>query len=217
MNYKRFYIPSVMIVLLIMACFVGIPFSKHSKMPGPIRTLSKSEWQNLLANGHRVGPKSAPVTIVEFSDFLCTHCKEFNEVLEQYRKDYPKQIQVVYHNFPLPQHPYSRKLAASAECVAKTGNYGKYYSLLFSKQNSIKELSLDSLAKEAGVKDLSAFKGCMKDPGINTIVQHDIQLGMNIGLMQTPTLVINRVMYSGALTYQQLSEAVDYVTQSKSN
>jgi len=206
-----------MIVVLIMASFIGIPFRHQAEMPGPIRTLSKSEWENLLVSGHRVGPKAAPVTIVEFSDFLCTHCKEFNEVLEQYRKDHPKQIQVVYHNFPLPQHPYSRRLAASAECVAKTGDYGKYYSLLFSKQNSIKELSLDSLAKEAGVKDLNAFKGCMKDPGINNIIQRDIQLGMDIGLMQTPTLVINRVLYSGALTYEQLSEAVDYVTRNKTD
>lgn len=206
-----------MILALIMACIIGVPFRHRSEMPGPIRTLSKNEWGSLLVGGHRVGPKSAPVTIVEFSDFLCNHCKEFNEVLEQYRKDYPKQIQVVYRNFPLPQHPYSRQLAASAECVARSGNYGKYYSLLFSRQNSIKELSLDSLAREAGVKDLSAFNGCMKDPDINNTIQHDIQLGMGIGLMQTPTIVINRVLYSGPLTYEQLSEAVDYVTRNKMN
>jgi protein-disulfide isomerase len=206
-----------MIVALIMACFIGIPFRHRSEMPGPIRTLSKSEWENLLASGHRVGSESAPVTIVEFSDFLCPHCKEFSEVLEQYRKDHPKQIQVVFHNFPLPQHPYARRLAASAECVAKTGDYGKYYSLLFSKQDIIKELSLDSLAKEAGVKDLNAFNGCMKNPDITNTIRHDVRLGTDIGLMQTPTIVINRVMYSGGLTYEELSNAVDYVIRNQTD
>lgn len=203
------------IIALILFMISGMSFHGIAQMPGPVRTLSQSDWNTLLASGHHVGPKSAPVTIVEFSDFLCTHCKEFNEALDLYRKDNPGQIQIVYHNFPLPQHAYSKKLAASAECVAKMGNYERYYSLLYKNQDGITKLSLDSLAVKAGVKDVKAFNGCLSNQNVLNTIQHDVDLGEKIGLMQTPTIVINRVLYSGALTYQQLSEAIDFVTHNK--
>lgn len=215
MSSKRFYVTSTAVIFLIIAFFIGKPLSQGSEMPGPIRTLSKTEWSLLLKSGHRVGPDSAPVKIVEFSDFLCPHCKEFEEVLDQYRKDHPGQIQVIYHNFPLPQHPYSMKLAVSAECVARTGDYGKYYSLLFQNQSGIKEMSIDSMAQKVGVKNLDAFNGCMNEPSVRNKIKQDMSLGMDVGLMQTPTIIINKVFYSGGLTYQELSDAVDYVTHNK--
>lgn len=215
MKSKHFYVMSIVIIALMIAFPVGRYFA-GSQMPGPIRTLSNGEWLDLIGSGHRVGPDSAPVTIVEFSDFLCTHCREFAETVELYKKDNPGKIKMIYHNFPLPQHQYSVKLAASAECVGQVGDYEKYYSLLYQNQDQITSVSLDSLARKAGVKDLKAFKGCMTDSGVMKKINRDKQLGMKIGLMQTPTIVINKVMYSGALSYQELSQAVDYAIQSES-
>ncbi len=212
MKSKRFYVLSTVVVALFMIFSAGKYLAK-SEMPGPIRTLSNGEWLDLIGSGHRVGSESAPVTIVEFSDFLCTHCREFAETLELYKKDNPGKIKMIYHNFPLPQHQYSVKLAASAECVGQVGDYEKYYSLLFKNQDQIRSVSLDSLAKKAGVKDLDAFKGCMANSAVMQKINRDKQLGMKIGLMQTPTIVINKVMYSGALSYQELSQAVDYAMQ----
>lgn len=202
------------IILLGMILFlIRQSSSVRTTPPDPIRTLSEAEWHRVLAGGHRMGSDSASVTLVEFSDFLCTHCKHFLDVLDLYRQDHPGQLQIIIHTFPLPQHPLSRKLAASAECVAKMGNFGEYYSLLFKNQDHISQQPLDSLAKVAGVRDMDAFHGCLREDATINEVRHDWELGREIGLIQTPTIIINRDMYSGPLTYRELSQAVDYALE----
>src|SRR5262249_30059551 len=53
--------------------------------------------------GPAKGPVSAPVTVVEFSDMQCPHCKQIAPVLEQVLAQEPN-VHFVFQNFPLPAH-----------------------------------------------------------------------------------------------------------------
>lgn len=211
---KRENIFSISSILILLLLF--IPVSRLSGQKGPVRTLSQAEWNRILQGGNHIGPKTAPVTIVEFADFQCPDCRMFAQVLDQYRSNHPDQLHIIVHNFPLRQHPQAVTAAESANCVAKSGDFAMYYSLLFDNQNRFYTEPWDSLARLAGVKDIDSLNGCMKTDSNKNSIRRDMQLGMNIGLMETPTIVIDRVLYSGALSYDELTQAVNYAIQSGS-
>lgn len=65
------------------------------------------------------GPDQARLTIVEFSDFQCPFCSKAVDVVKQLRKQFPKDIRVVYKQFPLDAH--SEAAMASEASLAAAG------------------------------------------------------------------------------------------------
>src|SRR5690242_18843618 len=70
------------------------------------------------ATGPSRGPANSPVTIVEFSDMQCPHCKSAQPTIEKLMQDEPN-AKLVFENFPLPMHDWAAKAAAYNVCVAK--------------------------------------------------------------------------------------------------
>ncbi len=217
MKRNRFF--SVVAVILIGLC-TAVFWLPHSRKPAvqgndPLKTISKSEWETLLKGGNQFGPKEAPVVLVEFSDFQCPYCRMFEQVLDKYRDAHPDRIRVIMYNYPLNQHPQSHIAAKAAECVAKTGNYERFHRLLFANQDRFASQPWDSLARLSGITDTAAFHGCLRDSAIARSIKHQIKLGDEVGLYQTPTIIINRDFYSGTLSYPKLVQAVDRAMKSQ--
>ncbi|MES2931045.1 MAG: thioredoxin domain-containing protein [Patescibacteria group bacterium] len=81
---------------------------------------------------HIRGNANASVTVIEYSDFECPYCKQFQPVMERIVTESNGNVAWVYRNYPLHQHSFEKLVAA--ECVAKIkGNdaYWKYADLLF--------------------------------------------------------------------------------------
>ena len=57
-----------------------------------------------IGNSAVIGPKDAPVTIVEFVDFQCPYCARFHPLVLEAIKAYPDKVKAVIKNFPLPFH-----------------------------------------------------------------------------------------------------------------
>ncbi|HUC88546.1 MAG TPA: thioredoxin domain-containing protein [Candidatus Paceibacterota bacterium] len=83
-------------------------------------------------NDHILGNENADITMIEYSDFECPFCKQFQPVLEKIMVDYSPHVRWIYRHWPLHQHSFEKLVAA--ECVAKLkGNtaFWKYADLLF--------------------------------------------------------------------------------------
>ena len=215
MNTNRFFSITTVVLLSLLAATFWITPKNTSLSEGPMKTISSKKWDILLKGGHTIGPKDAPITLVEFSDFQCPYCGMFEKVLEKYRHDHPGQIRLIMYNYPLRQHPQAVTAAEAAECVAKMGNYARFHNLLFKNQRIFPSQPFDSLAQLAGVKDLTALHGCMRDTTTILAIKHQIEMGNSVDLFQTPTIIINRNYYSGSLSYDELQAAVQLALKSK--
>src|SRR5260370_29583672 len=90
------------------------------------------------ATGPARGPANAPVTIVDFSDLQCPHCKEANPTVEKLLAAEPN-IHFILQNFPLPMHNWALKGAAYADCVGRASQdaFWKFITAVYAAQAEI--------------------------------------------------------------------------------
>ena len=70
-------------------------------------------------NGPSRGPADAPVTLVEFSDLQCPHCKEAQPTIDKLMAE-EKNARLVFQNFPLPAHDWAAKAAYYGDCIGRS-------------------------------------------------------------------------------------------------
>lgn len=151
---------------------------------------------------YAIGPKNAALTVVEFSDLQCPYCSQFAPTLDSLTRAHPKDVRVVYKNFPLSFHPQSRPAAAAAIAA---GKQGKFFEFRYKVAPHYRELS-DSLylavAKELGL-NMERFKKDMAlTPEVSKILENDIDLGRRVGVEGTPTIFVNgRLAQERSLDY----------------
>src|SRR5690606_35645394 len=93
-----------------------------------------------------LGPETAKVTIVEFSDFQCPYCAKASEIIHEVKKKYGNKIRVVFKQYPLPFHKDAKKAANAALCANEqsTDKFWKLHDIMFKDQA---KLSVSDLKK----------------------------------------------------------------------
>jgi protein-disulfide isomerase len=149
-----------------------------------------------LSGSPSIGPANAAVTVVEFSDFECPHCRELNSILKTIEPEFP-QVRFVFKNFPLVQiHPWAMTAALAAQCMYQTSTQAflKFQGDVFDNQDSITPdnvwQNLSTLATGDGLAPDSLHE-CMVAPDTKAHVDADIAEGKSLDVESTPTLFIN--------------------------
>lgn len=96
------------------------------------------EMKGLFDDDPKIGSDSAPIVIVEFSDFQCPFCgRFFSDSLGKMKKDYidTGKVQLIYRDFPLGFHQNAEKAAIASECAKEQGKWEQMHDLLFQRQN----------------------------------------------------------------------------------
>jgi protein-disulfide isomerase len=97
------------------------------------------------------GPATAPVTIVEFTDFQCPSCAAMHPILEEVLRSYGDKVRLVVRDYPLNQHEFARKAAEAANAANAQGKYFEYISLLYKNQKALDVPSLKKYATQVGL------------------------------------------------------------------
>lgn len=168
------------------------------------------------ANGPIMGSKDALVTLVEFSDLECPHCKLAQPVIEKLVSESPN-AKLIYQPFPLPIHSWAKQAAAYAECVREQDETAvwKFSDSVYAAQAEITDANatekFTGLASSAGA-DAAKVAACAVKPETMAKVQHSIDLGLSIGVYATPTLYIEgrRVMGINEEALPTLKAMIDY-------
>ena len=187
-----------------------MPFGAHP-FAATAKELEKS------ASGPSRGPESAAVTIVEFSDLQCPHCKDTQPTLEKLQNE-NKNVRLVFENFPLPSHDWSAKAAAYADCIGRgsSDNFFKFVDGVFAAQADITAANADQ--KLSAIADAAGVKGadiavCAAKPETQTRVERSMALGKSLEVGATPTLFINGRKIPGGVDYENLKKLVDFAAK----
>ena len=145
-----------------------------------------------LAHARIRGNKNARVTIVEFVDFQCPFCQRFHLVMTEVLKAYPKDVNYVLRNYPLPFHPQARPAAKAALAAGEQGKYYEMADALLQGSDSLTEDKFQELAKNLGLNVSKFMKDYKeKDAYWEEVIKKDAQLAAQADVRGTPTYYIN--------------------------
>jgi protein-disulfide isomerase len=156
-----------------------------------------------------LGSASAPVTIVEFSDFQCPFCQRVAPTLKKVRETYGDKVRIVWKDFPLTQiHPEAFKAGEAAHCAGEQGKYWEYHDRLFSNQEALKPADLKRHAADLGL-DSAKFDACVDSSKYGERVRDGVAQGTRLGVNSTPTIYVNGRLLSGAQPYETFVTVID--------
>jgi protein-disulfide isomerase len=155
-----------------------------------------------------LGPKNAPLTIFEFSDYQCPACRRSHAVVRELQQFYNDRVRWVFKDFPMPGHKWARGAAMAAHCAAEQGKFWEYQDLLFSSHEELSPQRLLQLAKDLDLED-HTFINCLEAGKFQAHLEKHIEEGKKFGLDTTPTFVINNRLVSGAPPPDRFKQIID--------
>ncbi len=149
------------------------------------------------------GPEDARITLVEFSDFECPFCSAAVKQVDLVMAAYPKDIKLIYKQFPLSMHPHAEMAAEASLAARDQGKFWEMYEMLFKNYRRLSSESILAMAKEMGL-DMDKFKADLVSGKYKAIVEKDMADGDAAGVYGTPAFYINGKQYNGQLTLAAL-------------
>ncbi|MBK8214651.1 MAG: thioredoxin domain-containing protein [Myxococcales bacterium] len=160
------------------------------------------------------GPKTAKVTIVQFSDFQCPFCKRAEPTMDELLKAYPKDVRIEWRNLPLSFHQDAELAAEAAlEAGAQKGSAGffKMHGLIFDghgRPDGLKRPALEGYAKSMGL-DMGKFGRALDGHVHLASIKADQATAQAAGISGTPGFVVNGTFISGAQAFRKFRRVID--------
>jgi protein-disulfide isomerase len=157
-----------------------------------------------------LGPESASITIIEFSDYECPYCRKWHlEVFPLLREKYPDQIRYVFRDFPLTSiHPNAVPAAEAANCANEQGKFWEFNEALFLMREGLSQQAYEKYAKELGL-EMGAFGECISSGRHQGEVLADLQWAADLGVRSTPTFFLNGIALVGAQPYEVFEQVIE--------
>ena len=171
-----------------------------------------------------IGNPTAPITIIEFSDFQCPFCARFHvETFPSIMNEYidKGQVKLVFRDFPIQSiHPNALPASVASECANEQGKFKEMHDKLFENQKEWSNQSLDNLmitftqyALDIGLED-ETFDTCLKNGKYVEEIQKDLDDGRNYGITGTPGFFVGNdqigfVELKGAQPFENFKKVID--------
>ena len=137
------------------------------------------------------------IVLIEYGDFQCPACAQYEPIVQQIRTDYVGKIAFVYRHFPLSQHKNAKITAYASEAAGKQGKFWEMHDMIYDGQNVWANLS-DDKARDVMTKyaetiglDLKLFEEQIDSGEVKNKVQSDNDCGLKAGVNATPTFILN--------------------------
>jgi protein-disulfide isomerase len=140
-----------------------------------------------LGNNPFKGRKTAPLTMVEFTDYQCPFCGRYaRDTYAQIDKEYVATGKIKYVLLDLPLesiHPFALKAAQAANCAGEQGKYWEMHDRLFANQQTLD--SWNAHAEAVGL-DLARFESCLASGKMEAEIRRDMTQAQIAGVTGTP-------------------------------
>jgi protein-disulfide isomerase len=149
------------------------------------------------------GPADARITLVEFSDFECPFCSAAVKQVDVVMAAYPKDVKLIYKQFPLSMHPHAQFAAEASLAAGEQGKFWEMYDLLFKNFQRLSRENVMLWAKQLGL-DVDKFKADIDSRKFKPVVDKDLADGEAAGVYGTPAFYINGKQYNGEVSLAAL-------------
>lgn len=140
------------------------------------------------AESPSIGNKNAPVTLVEFFDYQCGHCREMEPLIEKLIAQ-NKNLHVIFKELPIFGGISTDAAKAALAANMQPGKYYMFHNLLLTSNNGLTKEKIMDLAQKAGL-NIATLNKDMASPVIDKQIRDNFKLAQALKIMGTPTFVI---------------------------
>ena len=146
---------------------------------------------------HAQGPADAPVTLLEYGDYECSHWGHAYPIVKALQRKFGNQLRFVFRNFPLNTiHEHAGQAAQAAEAAGGQGKFWEMHDLLYEHQHDLADLDLVHLSIKLGLE------------------VYRFSSGVRNGVNGTPTFFINSQRHDGDFELETLLQAIQKMIHS---
>jgi len=162
------------------------------------------------------GSPTAPVWVIEVSDFQCPYCKQWHDQTYPALRDElvrTGKVRLAYVNFPLSIHAHAFPAAEAAMCAGAQDKFWQMHDALFASQARWENIGtpgtvFDSLAQSTGV-DMKRWRQCVSAGTMRPLIEADHDRASRAGASATPSFMIGDKLLTGAQPLAALQQAID--------
>ncbi|MDE2435690.1 MAG: thioredoxin domain-containing protein [Sphingomonadales bacterium] len=183
-------------------------------LPEAIDKLRQKENAKLLAGiadkvaapypGAVMGNPAGAVTLVEFSDFACTFCRQSEGALAELIKENP-DLKVVIRHLPIIA-PTSPAAAAMGLAAADQGKYVAFHQAMFAAGRT-DPASVEAAARVSGL-DLARAHADAQRPAVRAELEANLAFARELGFNGTPAWIVGNQILQGAVGKEALARAI---------
>lgn len=204
----------VLILLALIVGFAGIFwFSKNSKKDATSTSAAQ-------ASNHITGEGKKGVTVVEYGDYQCPACYQYEPIIEAVRDKYKADIYFQFRNFPITsKHPNAMVSARAAEAAAKQNKFWEMHDLLYKEQQSWSSSSTPTTFFEQYAQQLSLdvakFKQDMNSTEVNATINADMADATSKNVEGTPTFFIDGKKITTPNSVEEFGKLIEEAIKNK--
>jgi protein-disulfide isomerase len=158
---------------------------------------------------HASGPLSAPLVLVEYGDYDCSHCGTAYPVIKRLRAAFGDKLTFVYRNFPLTSiHAHAQRAAETAEWAALAGRFWDMHDHLYEHQDRLDDRGLLAAATRLAL-DPRDLQNAWNNHALIPRIKEDFLGGIQSGVSGTPKFFINGQRHDGLASADELTAALE--------
>jgi protein-disulfide isomerase len=160
---------------------------------------------------HRLGPDTAPVTLVEYGDFECPQCAQAHPIVKRVKETFGDGLRLVFRHFPLTNsHPHAQHAAEAAEWAVahRTDVFWEIHDALFAASKSLSDDKIISLTKQLNLPGDELPESWASRIFLKR-VKEDFLSGIDSGVTGTPGFFINGERLQGGWDEVGLVRAIE--------
>lgn len=150
-----------------------------------------------------LGSKAAPLTIIEFADYECSFCRQFQATtFEEIKKKYidTGKLRFISRTLPLNIHPNGIQAAHAVLCAGDQGQFWEMHSVLYSDVNKLTQTDIRSYAQVLNL-DVTTFQNCLNSGRHNIEIANDLRDASLLQINGTPSFLVGKTTSEGVEGY----------------
>jgi len=184
------------------------PRNRVTEIPPPGAVTYRLDRPVDDARDHTLGPRNAPITLVEYGSYACPHCRAANERITEVRSQLGDRLRYVFRQRPLEGNDLARRAAEIVESAGDDGRFWDAHVTLMSRSDMLTEDDLRVVADNIGLSRLDAETARSVVERAGERVDLDIESARASGVRFTPTFFINGRRYDGPWDESSFTDAM---------
>ncbi len=204
--------------VLIAGAILFVNFGPAQPIAAPSEQVVEANVAPPGADDYVIGSVSAPIVLIEYSDFQCPFCSMIHPTLKRIVEESNGEVAWVYRHLPLESiHPEALPSALAAECIGEqlgSTGFWAFADDMFANQDGMSDARYEALAQTLGA-DVAQYRSCVESQKYLGKIDAQAQDAQLSGGNGTPFTVIvagdKQVPISGALPYAQIKAVINSV------